>query len=106
MRRSFSLIGSGVALVLAAGVWVVSAQVGGPKPADVREQVNPSTKVDINQASLEELERLPGITPTLAERIARHRPYRKLDDLVTWKVLGKKQFARVRDFITIHPKKP
>ena len=64
-------------------------------------QARAQVKVDLNQAKLEELSRLPGITPILAERIARQRPYRKLDDLVTRKVLGKKQFARIREYVVV-----
>jgi len=89
--------------VLAAGVWLASAQVAGPKKADAPEQTISPKRLDINEASLDELKKLPGITPALAERIVKHRPYRKLDDLVTQKVLGKKQFARIRDLITIPP---
>jgi len=74
--------------------------------ADVSVQAPSQTKVDINQAGLEELTRLPGITSVLAERIAQHRPYRKLDDLVTRRVLGKKQFARIREFVIVHPRNP
>ena len=103
MPRTLSLISIGVALVLVAGVWFASAQVAGPKKADAPEQTNSPKRLDINQASLDELKKLPGITPALAERIVKHRPYRKLDDLVTQKVLGKKQFARIRDLITIPP---
>jgi hypothetical protein len=107
MRRTFFLISAGVALILAGVVWMASAQPEGGKLIVPPVEVHPPTKVDINQAGLEELTRLPGITPVLAERIAKHRPYRKLDDLVTQKVLGKKQFARIRDFIVVlHPKNP
>jgi DNA uptake protein ComE-like DNA-binding protein len=57
------------------------------------------TKVDVNRASAKELSRLPGMTNQTADRIIRNRPYRKLDDLVTRKVLGKKQFAQIKELI-------
>jgi DNA uptake protein ComE-like DNA-binding protein len=113
MRRTFLLISAGVALVLAAVVWLAAAQLGeretGSRPQDttpVSVQAAPRTKVDINQSGLEELTKLPGITPAIAERIAQHRPYRRLDDLITRKVLGKKQFARIREHIVVHPRNP
>ena len=113
MRRTFLLISAGVALVLAGVAWIAAAQLGGreagslsTEAADASVQVPPHTKVDINQAGLEELTRLPGITSVLAGRIAQHRPYQKLDDLVTRKVLGKKQFARIREFVIVHPRNP
>jgi DNA uptake protein ComE-like DNA-binding protein len=113
MRRTFLLISAGAALVLAGMAWLAAAQLG-EREADSRSweaapdsvQVSPQTKVDINQAGLEELTKLPGITTALAERIARYRPYRKLDDLVTRKVLGKKQFARIREYVVVHSRNP
>jgi DNA uptake protein ComE-like DNA-binding protein len=58
-------------------------------------------KIDINSASSRELEMLPGVGAELAERIIRDRPYRKLDELIARKVLGRKQFARIKDRIRI-----
>lgn len=41
----------------------------------------PPALVDINSASFEELQKLPGIGPVLAERIMAHRPYQNAADL-------------------------
>ena len=113
MRRTFLVMSTGGALVLAGVAWLAAAQLGGretdsmiPEGPEASVQALPQTKVDINQAGVEELTKLPGITRVLAERITKNRPYRKLDDLVTRKVLGKKQFARVREYIVIHPRIP
>jgi competence protein ComEA len=56
----------------------------------------PTQKVDLNSASFRELQELPGIGQELAKRIVLHRPYRKLDELVARKVLGRKEFARIK----------
>jgi len=53
------------------------------------------------QDLIDELSRLPGMTAEIAERVIQNRPYRKLDELISKKVLGKKQFARIREFIVI-----
>jgi len=112
MRRTLVLISAGSAVVLAGVAWLAAPQLAardmnssvpvvqeapdqGPAQGPIR------SKVDLNQAGVEELRRLPGITPEIAERIVRNRPYRKLDDLVTRKVLGKKQFARVRELVIV-----
>jgi competence protein ComEA len=58
-------------------------------------------KVDLNTAGVEELARLPGMNSQTAEKIVGNRPYRKLDELITKKVLGKKEFAQVREYIVI-----
>ena len=112
MRRALVLIGAGCALILAGVAWLAAAQLAvrdtDPPVPVVQEvpQQRPAQgpfqgKVDLNRAGVEELRRLPGITPEIAERIVRNRPYRKLDDLVTRKVLGKKQFARVRELVVV-----
>ena len=107
MRRAIVLSIAGGLLMLSGLVWLAAAQLGGEdasppgRAASISVQGPAQVKVDLNQARLEELARLPGITPMLAERIVRHRPYRKLDDLVTRKVLGKKQFARIRDYVVV-----
>ena len=66
-----------------------------PKPVEQR--------IDINVAPLRTLDKLLGIGPELAERIVQHRPYKKLDELITRKVLGRKQFARIKDRIRVGP---
>jgi hypothetical protein len=48
-----------------------------PPGAIVREQA----VVDLNTASLTEIETLPGITPDYARKIIAGRPYQKIDDL-------------------------
>ncbi len=58
-------------------------------------------KTDLNLATAQELSKLPGIGIELAERIVRHRPYRKLDELIAKKVLGRKQFARIKGRIRV-----
>jgi DNA uptake protein ComE-like DNA-binding protein len=104
MRRFAALIGLGGLILLAGETWVCAAQMEGQGPA-VRpptERATPKTvKLDINTAGIEALTRLPGMTTQLAEQIIRNRPYHKLDDLITRKVLGKKQFARVREFVMV-----
>jgi competence protein ComEA len=113
MRRTVLLISLGGALLLGAVAWLAAEQrtgrQAGPRAAETTDAaagVNIRSKVDLNQAGLEELTKLPGITPVLAQRIVQHRPYRKLDDLVSRKVLGKKQFARIREFVVVNSRAP
>jgi hypothetical protein len=110
MRRGAVLIGAGAALLLAGVTWLAAGQLGVPEgglpPPTPPIVPGPSLnsvkeKVDVNRAGPEELGRLPGITPQLAERILKNRPYRNLDDLVMRKVLGKKQFARIRELVIV-----
>ncbi len=74
--------------------------VGAEKAQPIRAAMR---KIDVNVASIRELQQLPGIGPELAERVVRHRPYHKLDELIARKVLGRKEFARIKQRIRVSP---
>lgn len=52
--------------------------------------------VDLNRASAEELESLPGIGPELARRIVEGRPYASVEELLRVHGIGPKRLAAVR----------
>jgi DNA uptake protein ComE-like DNA-binding protein len=59
-------------------------------------------KVNINTCSKRELaKKLPGMTPSKANKIIKGRPYSRIYDLVNKKILTKKELSRVRDLITV-----
>ena len=82
-----------------------------PKPAvtpgatpSASEETTPSgfpaqTKLDVNSASLTELEDVPGIGPSIAERIIEARPFKTADDLQRVKGIGAgKRYEKIRPF--------
>ena len=64
------------------------------------------TSVDVNTASFEELQKLPGIGPKLAERIIAHRPYNQIDDLKKVSGIGAKTLDRLRPLVRVKAKAP
>jgi len=102
MRRFAILLGVSITLILGSGgegrAGQSSPDVGVPARAG---KAKVRVLVDMNTAGIEEISRLPGMTTQTAERIVEHRPYRKLDELVTKKAVGRKEFAQIRDYIVI-----
>jgi competence protein ComEA len=63
-----------------------------------------STVVNIGEATPEQLEQLPGVGPSKAGAIVAHRkqhPFKKLEDLMRVKGIGKKTFARLKPMLTL-----
>ncbi len=57
----------------------------------------PSGKLNVNSASAEELQRLPGVGPVLASRIIAARPFGSLEDLRQVKGIGGKRYEQLRE---------
>jgi competence protein ComEA len=65
----------------------------------------PSAKVNLNSASVSQLEALPGIGPALAARIVEHRQkngaFKSVEDVMAVKGIGEKNFARIQGFLSV-----
>lgn len=68
------------------------------------------TLIDINTATAEQLDGLPGIGPILAQRIVAYREkrggFKTINELRHINGIGPKRFAAIKDFITCKPFKP
>jgi DNA uptake protein ComE-like DNA-binding protein len=60
--------------------------------------------MDINSASAEELDKLPGVGPARAKAIIAHRPYFGKDDLVNKKIIPSNVYAQIKDKIIARQK--
>src|SRR5689334_8676118 len=61
-----------------------------------------NSKLDLNTASKEELDALPGIGDTYAQKIIEGRPYTSKSDLVKKGVLPSSAYDKIKDEVTAH----
>ncbi len=64
-----------------------------------------SQKININTASLTELQKLPRIGSSVAQRIIDFRkkngPFKKIEEIMKVKGIGEKTFEQIKDLITV-----
>ncbi len=86
------LIGLALGLIVAP---IISAQAA----------AKADDKVNINTASLAELEKLPRIGPQIAQRILDFRKengnFKKIEDILKVRGIGEKVFDQLKDLITV-----
>lgn len=64
-----------------------------------RDRDGAGGRVDVNRASIRELDRLPGLDAEDARRIAENRPYDRASDLVDRRVIGERKYDRIEEFV-------
>jgi competence protein ComEA len=94
----FNKINRFVAAALLAALVLTSGPAFAAAPA-------PAGKVNLNTATVSQLEDLPGIGPALAARIVEHRQkngtFKTVDDLMAVKGIGEKNFARIQSYLSV-----
>ena len=106
MRKVYALILAAILALAIASPKMVLAQAGSSSSQSAgTTKTKTSTaakKLDINSASKEELDALPGIGEAYAQKIVDNRPYRTKRDLVTKKIIPQSTYDKIQDRITAH----
>ncbi len=67
----------------------------------------PAQTVNVNTATAQQLEGVPGIGPSMAQRIVTYRekngPFKKLEDLMNVQGIGEKSFLKLRPYLSLTP---
>jgi competence protein ComEA len=81
----------------------------GNKPAQSKKASELAGPIDVNRASAEELQRLPGIGPALSDRMIAMRqksPFKKVEDLRRVRGIGPKTLENLRPFVVVGEPEP
>ena len=57
--------------------------------------------IDLNDAALRKVGKLPGVTPSMARRIVEGRPYEEPYDLVSRGILTEREYRRIADLVVV-----
>lgn len=73
-----------------------------PRPFDILKAPSPAPmpRIDLNRASLPEIQALPGVGPTLADAIVQGRPLKSLEDLSRVRGVGPRLLERLETRVT------
>lgn len=94
---------------LARAVLAAALLVAAPAALAAKKGLPAGDRVDLNRATVAELMRLPGVGEKRAQAIVAHRarqPFRRAEDVLQVKGLGRAWFAKVKGNLAVGPAAP
>lgn len=98
-------------LLILAGIFVGRNTAGAyipikdTKETIVQEQSNKDGQIDINSATLEQLQLIPGIGPSIAQRIIDYRTendgFKSIEEIMNVSGIGEKKFEQMKPYIKV-----
>jgi competence protein ComEA len=91
--------------IAAFGLAVVLAVAGSLGVALAETKAAPASKVNVNTATVQQLEELPGVGPALAARIVEYRQksggFKSTQELLNVKGIGEKSLQKLQPHVTV-----
>jgi competence protein ComEA len=110
MTRNLLLILSFLAALSSAATPVLAQDMPPPKPKPQAPAPSPTPAtalLNLNAATKADLEKLPGIGPSMAQRILDYREkngsFKKVEELMNVQGIGEKAFLKLRTLVTAAP---
>ena len=107
MRRLTFVIGMLVAALVASAPAAQAQAAAAAKktPAAARVRATPGAPVNLNAATVAQLQTLPGVGVSTAQRIVDYRQknggFKKIEELMNVKGIGEKSFLKLKPLITV-----
>jgi len=106
MRTCFALVLAlcGTIVITASPAFAQSSE----QPATSSQTAAAKPAINLNAATLDQLETLPGIGRKTAERIIEYRTksggFKRIEDLMNVKGIGEKSFLKLKPLVVVPPK--
>ena len=89
----------GLALLSGVGAAQSASQSTGSTASSAMPAPDSKAKLDINSATTDQLDALPGIGSAYAKKIVDGRPYKMKSDLVRKKIIPQSTYDKIKDVI-------